>query len=156
MRILILSDSHGNVENMVRAVEAEHPDQIFHLGDVWRDAEKLAQRFPEIPLFQVPGNCDYRPDAPKVLLTGAEELRILLCHGHTYGVKSSLLAAGFAAEEQNADVFCFGHTHRPLVDKRGKTLFVNPGAAGDYRMPTYAVLTVEGSRADARIVLLDS
>ncbi len=154
MRILVLADSHGAVENMVRAVEKELPDEIFHLGDVWRDAEKLQRLFPDIPLFQVPGNCDYRPDAPKELLVGVEELRVLLCHGHTYGVKSSLLAAGYAAEEQNLDVFLFGHTHRPLVDKRGKTLFVNPGAIGDYRSPTYAVLTAEGSRADARIVLL--
>lgn len=31
-RVLIMSDSHGNVENMVTAVEKENPDMIIHLG----------------------------------------------------------------------------------------------------------------------------
>jgi hypothetical protein len=37
-RILVLSDSHGNVNNMVTAVRNTHPDQIIHLGDCWVDA----------------------------------------------------------------------------------------------------------------------
>ena len=40
-KILVLSDSHGNVNNMVTAVRNTHPDQIIHLGDCWVDAEKL-------------------------------------------------------------------------------------------------------------------
>ena len=40
------------------------------------------------------------------------------------------------------DLFLFGHTHRPLVDRRGKTLFVNPGSIGDYRRPFYAIVTI--------------
>ena len=31
-RILVLSDSHGNVNNMVTAVGRLHPDMIIHLG----------------------------------------------------------------------------------------------------------------------------
>ena len=84
-----------------------------------------------------------------------EDKRILLCHGHTYGVKQSLIAAGYAAEEQNLDVFLFGHTHRPLVDMRGKALFLNPGSIGDYAHPFYGVLTISGGRADARTVPLE-
>ena len=41
MKMLVLSDSHGNVENMARAVEQVQPDRIAHLGDVMRDGEKL-------------------------------------------------------------------------------------------------------------------
>ena len=54
MNILVLSDSHGNISNMEEAVEREKPDMILHLGDCWRDAERLAERtfpwstFPEI------------------------------------------------------------------------------------------------------------
>ena len=79
---------------------------------------------------------------------------MLLCHGHTYGVKQSLTAAGLAAEEQNLDLFLFGHTHRPLVDMRGKTLFLNPGSVGEYARPAYGVVTLEGERLNARTVLL--
>ena len=46
MKYLVLSDSHGNVDNMVRAVEREKPDGIIHLGDCWRDAEELNELFP--------------------------------------------------------------------------------------------------------------
>lgn len=36
MRILVLSDSHGNVDNMARAVELTAPDRVLHLGDCQR------------------------------------------------------------------------------------------------------------------------
>ena len=45
-RILVLSDSHGNVNNMVTAVGRLHPDMIIHLGDCWADAEQLHRKFP--------------------------------------------------------------------------------------------------------------
>ena len=155
MKILVLSDSHGNVSNMAAAVEQSAPRMIFHLGDCWRDAGKLHDLFPDIPLEQVPGNCDYRPSEPAEKLLFVEDKRILLCHGHTYGVKQSLLTAGYAAEEQNLDLFLFGHTHRPLVDMRGKTLFLNPGSIGDHFRPFYGVVTLENGRLDARTVPLD-
>ena len=155
MKILVLSDSHGNVSNMAAAVEQSAPRMIFHLGDCWRDAEKLHDLFPDIPLEQVPGNCDYLPSEPVEKLLFVEDKRILLCHGHTYGVKQSLLTAGYAAEEQNLDLFLFGHTHRPLVDMRGKTLFLNPGSIGDHFRPFYGVVTLENGRLDARTVPLD-
>ena len=155
MKILVLSDSHGNLSNMVRAVDQSAPRMILHLGDCWRDGEKLHELFPDIPFEQVPGNCDYRPSEPSERLLFVEDKRVLICHGHTYGVKQSLLSAGYAAEEQNLDCFLFGHTHTPLVDMRGKTLFLNPGSIGDYRRPTYGVVTIERGRLDGRIVVLE-
>ena len=154
MDILVLSDSHGATAPMARAVELTRPDLILHLGDCWRDGEQLRARFPDIPLEQVPGNCDLRPGEPAERLLVLEGKRILLCHGHTYGVKTSLLAAGFAAEEQQLDLFLFGHTHRPLVDRRGRTLFLNPGSIGDSTRPSYAVVTIQGGQLDGRTVWL--
>lgn len=61
MRLLVLSDSHGNLSNMVQAVEQSAPRMILHLGDCWRDGEHLHDLFPELPFEQVPGNCDCRP-----------------------------------------------------------------------------------------------
>lgn len=104
MDILVLSDSHGAVAPMVRAMELARPDLILHLGDCWRDGERLRDRFPDIPLEQVPGNCDFLSDAPTEQLLVLGGKRILMCHGHTYRVKTSLLLAGFAAEEQQLDL----------------------------------------------------
>lgn len=143
MTLLILSDSHSKVDNMVRAVEQTLPDRIIHLGDCWRDGQALRLRFPDLPMEQVPGNCDPPLDVPAEKLLTLEGKRILLCHGHTYGVKESLLSAGYAAQEQSADLFLFGHTHRPLRDFRGKTDFLNPGSIGDPLHPTYGVVWIQ-------------
>ena len=156
MKVLVLSDSHGNISNMIQAVEREAPRMILHLGDCWRDGERLHGRFPDLPFEQVPGNCDYFGGArEKEKLLALGDKRVLMCHGHTYGVKQSLLAAGLAAEERDLDLFLFGHTHRPLVDRRGKTLFLNPGSIGDYARPTYGIVTLENGRLDARTALLE-
>ena len=156
MRYLVLSDSHGNIANMETAVERERPDGILHLGDCWRDAERLAERYPDILMEHVPGNCDCRPEEPLEKLVILGDCRVLLCHGHTYGVKTSLLAAGLKAEQDRLDAFLFGHTHKPLVDRRGRTLFLNPGSIGIGLRPTYGILTVEGNRLDGRTVFLDA
>ena len=150
MKILVCSDSHGNVDNMVRAVERSQPQLVIHLGDGWRDAEKLARLFPDLPVEQVPGNCDLRPGTPGERVLCLEDRRILLCHGHAYGVKQSLLPLALAAEEQRVDAVLFGHTHRALYDRRGELTILNPGSIGDYVQPSYGVLWLrrEGITAD--------
>ena len=155
MKILVLSDSHGNLANMIQAVEEATPRMIFHLGDCWSDAEKLHAHFPDIPLEQVPGNCDFRPGEPAEKLVFWDGLRVLLCHGHTYGVKNSLMSAGYAAQEKNLDLLLFGHTHRPLCDWRGKTTFFNPGSIGKGLKPTYGIIRVEDGKIDSRILPLE-
>lgn len=82
MNILVLSDSHGNISNMEEAVEREKPDMILHLGDCWRDAERLAERYPDIPMEHVPGNCDCRPEEPAEKLLFLGDCRVLICHGN--------------------------------------------------------------------------
>jgi len=156
MTILVFSDSHGNVENMARAVERLRPREIFHLGDCWRDGEALHALFPSLPLRQVAGNCDSPALRPRELLLEIQGKRILLCHGHAYRVKDSLLAAGFAAEAQRADLFLFGHTHRVFRDVRGQTLFFNPGSIGDPVSPTFGVIRIREGVLDAVPVSLDS
>ncbi len=142
MKILVLSDSHGNLENMVRSVKITRPDAIFHLGDGWRDAQSLAERFLDIPLTQVPGNCDFGTGAQGELLVCLEGHTLLLCHGHTLGVKSGLLTAMYRAQELGAEMVLYGHTHRASIDERNGVFFVNPGSVGDHFRPGYAVLEV--------------
>ena len=60
------------------------------------------------------------------------------------------MTAGFAAEEQQLDLFLFGHTHRPLVDRRGRTLFLNPGSIGAPPRPTDGVVTLQGGQLGGR------
>ena len=154
MKVLVVSDSHGKVDNLIRAVELTHPDYVLHLGDCQRDLEKLRQAFPVLPMEGVPGNCDYGScDQPERLLE-IGGVRIFMLHGHTRNVKSSPMSALYAAKEYGAQVLLFGHTHVPLVDNDGSLLTLNPGAAGDPLHPTCGVLTIENDRADVSTLRL--
>lgn len=154
MKILVLSDSHGAVDNMLRAAELVQPQHILHLGDCVRDAQTLHDRLPHLPMTTVPGNCDWGSlDEPERLIELAG-LRILMLHGHTRNVKASPLAAQYAAREYGAEVLLFGHTHCPLVDYDGALYTMNPGAAGDRLRPTYGVLTIENDAAHCATFLL--
>ena len=152
MKILVLSDSHGNLSNMIRTVRLTKPRLILHLGDCWRDGERLHAMFPEIAFEQVPGNCDYRSSESAEKLLFWEGKRVLICHGHTYDVKHTLLNAGQTAEEQHLDLFLFGHTHRAFRDERCGTLFFNPGSIGDYHDPTYGIIFLENGTVNGEIL----
>ena len=148
MNILVLSDSHGNISNMEEAVEREKPDMILHLGDCWRDAERLAERYPDILMEHVPGNCDCRPEEPAEKLLFLGDCRVLICHGHTCGVKTSLLTAGLKAEQDHLDAFLFGHTHKPHLEYCEDGLVVlNPGSLSyprqDGRKPSYMLMEID-------------
>lgn len=144
-KILILSDSHGNVNNMILAVEQIKPDRIVHLGDCWADAHDLKRRFPEIPLEQVPGNCDYSQEFQvRVLLI--EGKRIMICHGHTYNVKMGYLNIQMGAQEKRADIVLFGHTHQVFYEYHNGIFMMNPGSIGAPRYgnpPSYGVLILD-------------
>jgi len=42
-----------------------------------------------------------------------------------------------------------------FVDYDGTLYTMNPGAVGDYRRPTYGVLTIENGRADCAVFVLE-
>ena len=131
---------------MEQCVERVQPQVILHLGDCVRDAQRLEERYPQIPLLGVPGNCDYGGLDQPERLTELGGVRILMMHGHTRGVKSSAMNACYAARECGAQILLFGHTHRPLVDWDGTLWVMNPGSIRDRR--TYGVITLEGGKID--------
>ena len=152
MKLLVLADSHGDVASMVLAVEREEPDMIVHLGDCVKDTEPLLERFPDIPFFRVPGNCDYCKERTEQLLI-LNGRRILICHGHTYGVKQGLWDVEEAVVAQKLDAFLFGHTHKPLVEMRFGALMFNPGSIGLGHPRTYGVMDIdEEGNMNARTV----
>ncbi len=155
MKILVVSDSHGNRRYLEEAVKKVSPERIFHLGDGYADAEWLHEKYPQIPLVQVCGNCDggMSYEEEKVITVGG--VRILLCHGHTLRVKYSLLTAVYAAKEREVQAVLFGHTHRPLVEYEEGILLFNPGTIGDRTKPTYGVLTIENGTCYPQVERLD-
>jgi hypothetical protein len=146
-KILVLSDSHGNVNNMVRAVKSTACDMIIHLGDCWADAQQLHKKFRDIPMEQVPGNCDCRQEfLERILLI--EGKKILICHGHTRNVKAGCLNLQYAAQERKVDAVLFGHTHNVFYGTHNRIVYLNPGSIGSpaYGVPpSYGILTVDGA-----------
>ena len=149
MKILVLSDTHGEIEEAIRVIRAERPDQILHLGDNFRDAEDLEREFPMIPLCAVPGNNDWFTDEEKekVLIFG--ETKVFLCHGHTTGVKRDLAVQIYKAASSGCTLSLFGHTHSPLNEEQSGIRLFNPGSLT--HSGTYGVLTLNGTEINAEI-----
>ncbi len=146
-KIVIFSDSHGDVQSMVQVVKKEEPDLVLHLGDCMRDAERLKEAYPNLRIEMVPGNCDMSRDIPERVLI-EEGFRILMCHGHTRCVKTSYLNIELAAQEKHVDIALFGHTHHVYYAGHNGILFLNPGSIGNPPIdipPSYAILMLEQS-----------
>ncbi|WNC16665.1 metallophosphoesterase [Brevibacillus brevis] len=143
MGILVLSDSHGLVREVVQVAGRHQVDKMLHCGDFCVD--HLREPFSRMTLVR--GNCDTTKDVPTEQQTKWRDLNILQTHGHLYGVKSSLLRLHYRAEETGANVVVFGHSHTPVCGVERGILFLNPGSLQlprGYDVPTYAILEETG------------
>ena len=152
MKILIMSDSHGNKEAVNKAIAKESPDKIIHLGDGWRDLPSSI----DIPCYRVIGNCDDPACGfPEKKVIELDSLRILITHGHLYRVKFSLIHLKLAAMEANAHLALFGHTHSAFEDKTEDGVFLfNPGTIGK-SVGSYGILETNGKDFTLRHIFLD-
>lgn len=155
MLIGLISDTHGQLRPQVFD-RLEGVDRIFHAGDIG-SLDVLAELEALAPVQAVWGNTDgfdVRARVPEVVEVELEGWRFVIVHGHQLGSPrtETLLDA-----HPNADVIVYGHTHRPAVDRVGRRLVVNPGAAGPARFglaPSVALMTVERATVDVRILEL--
>jgi uncharacterized protein len=142
MKIGIISDTHGDRPKMKRVlVRLKDTDCLLHAGDLYRDVLWM-QGLYHGSVTGVTGNSDPADSGPSLQLIEADNLKIMLCHGHIYHVQRSLTHLYYRGLEKQANVVVFGHTHIPLILNEG-LLMINPGSLGRPRTshgPTYAVL----------------
>lgn len=134
MKILVLSDSHSAMHFMRSCVERIKPQAVVHLGDYYDDAQTLKELYPNIPLHQVPGNCDrYRcpPWAQTTLCYDVCGVRLFMTHGHKYAVKTNTARMLAEARTMGAQAALYGHTHvaENYQDDSGMWV-MNPGSSG--------------------------
>jgi putative phosphoesterase len=153
MKIIVMSDSHGNTQALLDAVFDENPQLILHLGDCEKDCDKVRRVYPDINLRAVRGNGDFRAREPEYDEFVAESKRIFMTHGHMYGVKSSLDSVLNTAFSRSADILLFGHTHIPYYEVIDEMHVVNPGSIA-FGAQTYAVLEIEHGVIRCRITRL--
>lgn len=146
-RLGIVSDSHDRglwLERFLAVCQREKYDAVFHLGDLCSDARWLERRL-DMPLISVAGNCDYfAHNQARMARSSYGPHRIVAVHGHLQDVKYGYERLSYYAEENNATLALFGHTHRAFAGFVGGVLLVNPGALMDGR---YAELLLDGERA---------
>lgn len=136
MRLLIISDIHGNYNDLEKVVNKEKFDQLIILGDLFNYGSfskkdeiinLLIQNRNKLVLIK--GNCDFDiPMLPcfEVITLPYNGHLITFTHGHIYNktfLPSSL-----------GDIFVQGHTHVPTLSLENKIIYANPGSLG---LPRY-------------------
>lgn len=148
-----MSDTHGlarrEIERALAGVEL-----ILHAGDVGHP--RVIDELSAIaPVRAVLGNVDdpRHPALASLLELEVGGVTIHVSHGHELGSPTPVRLV----ERYGADVIVYGHTHRPLVERIGRQLVVNPGAAGPARfhlVPSVARLVIRNGHAEAELIAL--
>lgn len=149
-RIGLVSDTHGLIRP--EALDAlRTSDLIIHCGDVGDSAVLEALRT-LAPVRAVRGNNDKGAWACALPAYDVVEVG-----SHAIYVLHNLAELDLDPAEAGFIAVVFGHSHKPVIEKRGKILFVNPGSAGPRRFTlpvTIATLALRSGRCEAKIIEL--
>ena len=145
MKVLIVSDTHRKNDNYFVALEREKPDMVVHCGDA-EGSEYVLTEAAGCPVYIVPGNNDFFSTLPRELDLEIGPYKVWVTHGHNYYVSMGNEHIRQEALIRGADIVLYGHTHRPVVDRTGKVIAVNPGSLSyprqEGRRPSYVVMEV--------------
>jgi putative phosphoesterase len=140
MLIGIISDTHDNARNLLKAVELfneKKVELVIHCGDWVSPSMPPFTKNLKCKIISVFGNNE--GDKFQFLkYENVKELRIEfnnICFEKdidgrkitAYHGQSEILLNGLI-DSQKYDVVFSGHNHRALIEKKGKTLHVNPGS----------------------------
>ncbi|MCR8717548.1 metallophosphatase family protein [Pseudomonas syringae] len=150
MKVGVISDTHGLLRPEAIAA-LEGCEAIIHAGDI--GSQEIVEQLAAIaPLHIVRGNNDVDAEWAKPI---ADHLRfdiqgwqVLLVHD---------IADVPALLDDSVKLVVTGHSHKPLIEWRGNTLYLNPGSAGRrrFKLPVTLALLEVGSDAMApRLVQL--
>ncbi|WP_024657906.1 metallophosphoesterase family protein [Pseudomonas syringae USA007] len=150
MKVGVISDTHGLLRPEAIAA-LEGCEQIIHAGDI--GSQDIVEQLGSIAtLHIVRGNNDVDAEWAKPI---ADHLRfdiqgwqVLLVHD---------IADVPALLDDSVKLVVTGHSHKPLIEWRGNTLYLNPGSAGRrrFKLPvTLALLEVSSDAMAPRLVQL--
>jgi uncharacterized protein len=148
----LISDTHGLIRP--EALKAlSDADLIIHCGDVG-DPVVLEALRTLAPVRAIRGNNDRGPWAKRLPAQDLVEIG-----GRAIYVLHSLAELDRDIDAPGLTAVVFGHSHKPVIEKRDGILFINPGSAGPrrFKLPvTVATLALgSGRRCEAKIVRLD-
>ena len=177
MKIGVLSDSHGYVDRVALAVEKFFYDAevIAHAGDVLYhgpnnpnykgddyNPKALANLInaSKIPFVIARGNGDSEVDQLVLevpVLSSYSQIyaggkRIVINHGHMLPTDAD---KDKMAAHLHADIFITGHIHTTVLEKRGDTVFLNPGTVSPYLSNRADKKTSVATITDDKIQIFD-
>ena len=155
MKIMCISDIHGNIECLNKAIERfreENAEKLIILGDFasyyfssssFEIAEILNNMAGAI--IAVKGNCDsseedniFNFSLGLVKTIDINGIKVTITHGHIYN-RNNL-------PENCGNIFLSGHTHVGTIEKIGDRIIANPGSISKPRggsKKSYIVLNEE-------------
>jgi putative phosphoesterase len=122
----VISDTHGLLRPDV-AQAFQGCELIVHAGDVGRP-EVLSDLSALAPVIAVRGNIDrddWAGQLPETAAVPIGDLYLYMIHD-VKQLDIDPAASGFSG-------VISGHSHRPLIERRGGLLYLNPGSAGPRR-----------------------
>ncbi|HHU75114.1 MAG TPA: metallophosphoesterase [Clostridiales bacterium] len=156
MKILIVSDTHGKNDNYKEVLKRVSPiDLVIHLGDFEGGVDYIRSITP-CPIELVSGNNDFFYRLPKEKILNIGKYKVMLSHGHRYGVNFNTNHIRETAIINNVDIVMFGHTHVPMINLSGDVWIVNPGSLAyprqEERIPTFIIMDFD-DHGDAHFTL---
>jgi uncharacterized protein len=147
IRIGLISDTHGVMrpEALAALTGVAH---IVHAGDIGSE-DVLTQLRKIAPVTAVRGNNDRAAWA-----SGIAETEVLELDGRSIFVLHDLAELDLDPAAAGFSVVVTGHSHKPLITRKGDVLYVNPGSAGPrrFKLPiTVGMLELDASDARAAI-----
>ena len=152
-KILLLSDTHGYIENDILKYVKE-ADEVWHAGDIGdiavTDAIKRLK-----PIRGVYGNIDntiIRSEFPEHNRFRCEEVDVWITHIGGYP-KAYDVRIRETIKKNPPKLFVCGHSHilKVMPDKQLGLLHMNPGAAGKHgfhKVRTMLRFTIDGPKID--------
>jgi putative phosphoesterase len=148
MKILIVSDTHGREKELKKVIEKTRPfDYLIHCGDT-EGHESMIREMAACPCTIVRGNNDFFSGLEKEEEIAFGRNRILVVHGHQYGVSMTPEMLREEAKSRGFNIVMYGHTHRPSIDMSDPELtMLNPGSLTyprqEGRAPSYIVMDID-------------
>ncbi|MBE6023937.1 MAG: metallophosphoesterase [Cellulosilyticum sp.] len=160
MKVLVISDTHGNIENakmVLERLKSLDVHAVLHCGDYVSDARILQKFYPDLEIHAVYGNCDVGFGGAYSEVVVLEDVPIYMSHGHRYGVKwGDYDEMVIDAIAHDAKIAICGHSHEAYLDEQDGILVMNPGSLTlprDSRYPSYGLLDIEkGKVVDAKVL----
>lgn len=142
MRILVVSDTHGDLHTLLKVVKSQPTAEVIvHCGDGEEQLQYLKNNFKDKMVVGVKGNCDWCSQLPSKEIIRVCGKTIFITHGHLYNAKLTLYPLMCAAREEKADILLFGHTHNALTYYEDGLNMMNPGSCHGY-MASYGYIDI--------------